>query len=377
MPHIIPRLKIFFYFIHEIKSLFWEGKFNAILAWHPDRLSRNAGDLGALIDMMDQKKIIEIRTSGQRFTNNPSEKFLFMILGSQAKLENDNKGVNVKRGLKVRAEMGLWPCVAPTGYENDKTPGRECYITVDPIRGPVMKQMFEKVGYEKWSGRRVYKWLKEDIKFVSRRGKSLNISTIYNLLKTPMYAGSFEYPRGSGNWYKGQHTPLITQELYDLVQEKMIEERNKGKKHYHDFIFTKLMICGHCGSGITAQEKTKIIKSTGIPKSYVYYSCTRHKDHFCKNPYLREDDLIDQLTVIIDKIDINELGARHIIDREIARHNKLRASVMGIKEKEKVDDIDIKAYAKYLLKEGTVYEKRELLENLRSKIVMKDKKISL
>jgi len=31
------------------------GKYNAILTWHPDRLSRNAGDLGRLIDLMDNK----------------------------------------------------------------------------------------------------------------------------------------------------------------------------------------------------------------------------------------------------------------------------------------------------------------------------------
>src|SRR3989344_2690118 len=83
-----------------------EGKFNAILTWAPDRLSRNAGDLGSVVDLMDQKLLHEIRTYGQRFTNNPNEKFLLMILGSQAKLENDNKAVNVKRGLRARCEMG-------------------------------------------------------------------------------------------------------------------------------------------------------------------------------------------------------------------------------------------------------------------------------
>lgn len=31
------------------------GRFNGILTWAPDRLSRNAGDLGKLVDLMDQK----------------------------------------------------------------------------------------------------------------------------------------------------------------------------------------------------------------------------------------------------------------------------------------------------------------------------------
>lgn len=41
-----------------------------------------------------------------------------MILGSTAKLENDHRGENVRRGLRARVEMGLWPAVAPLGYLN-------------------------------------------------------------------------------------------------------------------------------------------------------------------------------------------------------------------------------------------------------------------
>ena len=67
------------------------GKFNGILTWAPDRISRNAGDLGAIVDLMDQKLLLDIRTYGQKFANSPNEKFLLMILGSQAKLENDNR----------------------------------------------------------------------------------------------------------------------------------------------------------------------------------------------------------------------------------------------------------------------------------------------
>src|SRR3989344_2061931 len=73
--------------IDEIKG----GKYNGILTWAPDRISRNAGDLGKIVDLMDAGGLLEIRTYGQSFRNNPNEKFLLMILGSQAKLENDNR----------------------------------------------------------------------------------------------------------------------------------------------------------------------------------------------------------------------------------------------------------------------------------------------
>lgn len=83
------------------------GKFNAILTWAPDRISRNAGDLGRIVDLMDSGTLHEIRTYGQKFTNNPNEKFLLMILGSQAKLENDNKVQNVKRGMRTNCMINL------------------------------------------------------------------------------------------------------------------------------------------------------------------------------------------------------------------------------------------------------------------------------
>ena len=61
---------------------------------------------------------------------------------------------------------------------------------------------------------------------------------------------------------------------------------------------------------------------------------------------------------------------------EIERHKKFQSGLLGIKEtKVKVVDIDIRNYAKYILREGTVLEKRELLSCLRSKITLANKRI--
>lgn len=84
-----------------------KGKYNAIITWAPDRISRNAGDLGRVVDLMDQGKLALIKTHSQTFCNNPNEKFLLMILCSQAKLENDNRGINVKRGHRNKCQIGI------------------------------------------------------------------------------------------------------------------------------------------------------------------------------------------------------------------------------------------------------------------------------
>lgn len=350
------------------------GKFNAILTWAPDRLSRNAGDLGSIVDLMDQKQLVEIKTYGQKFTNNPNEKFLLMILGSQAKLENDNKAINVKRGLKTRCEMGYRPGVAPTGYLNEKHVDKKCQCRLDPKRAPVIKQMFERVANEQWSGRKIFRWLNE-INFQTKNGKPLVLGNIYLILRNPFYYGEFEYPVGSGNWYAGKHTPIIDKTLFDKVQ-MALNENYVPKTESKEFAFTKLMKCGYCGSGISADEKFKKLKDGGVNR-HVYYFCTKARNIDCKNPMINESSLINEFINLMDKIDLDELGIKSKVEQEIARLNKFRIGVLGHKKETTNLEIDVRNYAKYLLREGTLIEKRELLYFLKSKLVLKDKKITI
>ncbi|MCE9585596.1 recombinase family protein [Candidatus Nomurabacteria bacterium] len=361
---------------NEIIDELRAGKFNGILTWAPDRISRNAGDLGKIVDLMDAGKLHQIRTFGQTFGNNPNEKFLLMILGSQAKLENDNRGINVKRGLRTRVEMGLWPGMAPLGYLNQKLLDRKCQIAIDPDRAPIVRKMFEKVAYEGWSGRKVYNWLRFDLNFHTRGNRPLTLSGVYRIFNMPIYYGPFEYPRDSGNWYDGKHEPIITKELYEKAQEQL--KRDKIVRENREFAFTKLFTCGLCGSGITAQEKYKELKDTTTAK-YVYYSCSKARDRNCKNKYIREEELIEELFKVIDQVSINELGMRMKLEEEIKRFNRLqRLATKGTpKYSINEDDVNTREYAKYVLREGTPLEKRELMGHLRTRLVLNNKKITL
>ncbi len=324
---------------------------------------------------MDQKLLLQIRTYGQSFINSPNEKFLLMILCSQAKLENDNKSVNVKRGLRTKCEMGLRPGPPPVGYLNEKRVDRKGYVVIDHQRAPVIKKMFEKVAYEKWSGHKIYNWLKFEINFKSvKSNKGLSFGNIYQLLGNPYYYGVFEYPLKSGNFYTGKHEPLITKELFDQVQNQVKSQIIKSESK--EFAFTKLMTCGLCGSGITADEKFKKQKNGNIHR-HVYYSCTRVRDRNCKGGYINEIDLIKQFETLIEKIDIDEIGIKEKIKAKVEEIKKFNHMILGNNEKILIADIDIKNYAKYILREGKDIEKRELLGCLKSKISLKDKTIYL
>jgi len=368
----VGQRPIFNEVIKEIR----EEKFNGILTWAPDRIARNAGDLGTVVDMMDNGKLKEIRTYGQSFGNSPNDKFLLMILGSQAKLENDNKSVNVKRGMKAKCSMGRRPGMAPLGYLTNKEGIKgQRKIFIDDFRAPIVKQMFEKTAFEKYSGRRLYNWL-VSINFGTRTGKRVTLSSVYSILKNTFYYGKFEYPVGSGSWYDGLHEPIITKDLFNKVQEQITSHNARSENK--EFAFTRLMKCGLCGSGITGEEKHRKLKN-GSFNVHVYYGCTRYNDPYCRCRYIKEEDLIKQLSDMIDEIIMDGSEIKQKIEQEIKRYRKFRYGVLGLKESnEKIEEkLDHKKYAKYILSQGTIEEKRELISFLKGRIFIANGKVSI
>lgn len=345
-----------------------EGKFTGILTWAPDRLSRNAGDLGSLVDMMDRGLLKEIRCHSQRFTNNPNEKFLFMILCSQAKLENDNRGINVKRGQRARAEQGYRPCVPPVGYLTERRIGEtKSRVVPDPVRAPFIRKMYEKIAIERWSGRQLYEWIYKE-GFLSRGGKRISLSMVFIILSNPYYTGRFEYPVGSGSWYQGDYEPIVSQQLYDDVRRFMARSPGVewGSK---EFAFTRLMRCGTCGSGITADEKKKQLKDGSVSR-HVYYRCTHTRNRHCKEPPIKEEPLIEQLITLLDGLKLNASAVRRKIDEDFEKFSRFAANVLGMNE-QKARKINQRKYVEFVLRNGTMEEKRELLSSLKNRIVLK------
>lgn len=349
-----------------------KGYFNSILTWAPDRLSRNAGDLGSLVDLIDKKKLVQIKTFGQTFTDSPSDKFLLMILCSQAKLENDNKSINVKRGLRTRCEMGLWPAVPPTGYQKINDRNAKCEVEIDPERAPIIRKMFEKIAYENYSGRKIYDWLKYEIDFKTKTGNHLSLGNVFRVLENHFYYGEFEFPKGSGVWYQGKHEPIITKELFNEVRSSIKSQVIKSESK--EFAFTKMIKCGLCGSSISADEKFKKLKNGSVNR-HVYYQCCRSRDRKCTNPAINETDLIKEFQRVSKNLELNELKITQKIKDDINRFKKLQSMFLGKKETVDIQTLDIRDYVQFILKDGSMLEKRAILDCFRNQIVLKKKSI--
>lgn len=360
-----------------------QGKYNAIITWAPDRISRNAGDLGRVIDLMDQGKLVGINTHTQNFSNNPNEKFLLMILCSQAKLENDNRGINVKRGHRNKCQIGIRPGPAPIGYLNVMKSNRIASVVIDPERAQIIKEMFGKVANEGYSGRMIKRWL-DKIGYRSKYGNKLALSKIYSALNNPFYYGEFKY---GNKWYKGTHEPLITKKLFDRVQIQLEVAPKQWNKQV--FPFKKLFRCGYCGANITAEIKYKRLKNGGV-NTYIYYHCNKTRDLDCREPYVNEEDLIKQLVSLLPEMKLDAIylwgefkdeikrldHLKSIIEKgknekfELTKHNSFRSIEEGNDEK---DSIMIRDYLVHVLQYGTPEERISVLGGIKSKFEIRDK----
>jgi len=364
-----------------------QGKYNAILTWAPDRLSRNAGDLGRIVDLMDQGKLSHIKTYSQSFTNNPNEKFLLMILCSQAKLENDNRGVNVKRGLRNKCEFGIRPGLAPIGYTNVLKANRISTVEVDPLRSPVIKEIFEKVVNQGYSGRMVKKWL-DDIDFRTRSGYKLALSKVYVALQNPFYYGEFQF---GDKWYKGTHKPLITKILFEKAQIQLQVAPKQWNKQL--FPFKKLCKCGSCGGSVTAEIKYRRTKANQV-NTHIYYHCNRIKKYDCKEPYITEQELITQLIGHLPNIKLNTHYLMQEFEIEVKRLQHLKATVIdkftprfevtqhntGMQNTVEVSSSQteiIREYLLHVLQYGTPEERLKILGGVKSKFILSSRLVQL
>jgi hypothetical protein len=73
----------------------------------------------------------------------------------------------------------------------------------------------------------------------------------------------------------------------------------------------------------------------------------------------------------------DEVIVKKRIVAEVTRYKKFEASLLGQDLNFEVGDIDIKRYIKFLLKDGMIEEKRNIINCFNGKIVLNQKQILL
>lgn len=290
-----------------------KGSYDCILIWDPARLTRNVGDLARVLTLLEAGKLKKIRTRENEFGNDPFQKFMLVQATANAKLENDQKGVNVVRGLKTKIRDGNWIGCARLGYQNFGDKKGKRWVDKDPERWDIVRRCWElfatgaysvpeiKAKAEEWG-------LHSKPTAKKAEGSRVGINTYYGMFREVFYTGKMQVGKEAGvkllpelkemilrgemqgeisESYvvvKGNHPPMVSDDLFYRVQQIL---KSRGLDHHcatpriKDFLFAGLILCGTCRFAVVMEEKSRY--KCSHCRKWMTHSNTKLPPTHCKN----------------------------------------------------------------------------------------------
>ena len=294
------------------------GEASGIIAWHPDRLSRNEIDASTITYLVRTGIIDDLKFGSYNFDNSPEGIMMLQLALSQSQYFSSKLGKDVKRGLEKKVSLGWLPGLAPEGYLNDMRleKGQRTIIT-DKKRSILLRKAFDLMLTGAYTAQEVLNILNNEWNYrtVKKRkigGGPLARSVWYKMLSNPFYTGVIVY---NGKESKGRHKPLITLDEFNRIQEILGLRGCKRRPQKHNFAYSGMFKCAVCGCGITAEHKTKYLKAKKEVKGYDYYHCTHKKKEVnCRQGSVEENDITDEVVGRLHKLEINPLFLEWALD---------------------------------------------------------------
>ena len=274
--------------LKELKS----GKIDGIIAWHPDRLARNAIESGRIIDMLDRHEIKDLRFYSHHFSNDPNGKMLLGMLFVFAKHYSDDLGQKVRRGVRKRFGEGLSGGTPKHGYtqrggiyepdhhgnDNFGLIKEAWKMRLEGKNYPEISEFLTQNGYQKHyhpedkaTGGRIDEW----------RTLLMDDSTLSRMFKDPFYYGILIQAEQEVDLTDQElgldFIPMITKEDFLAVQELTPDgKRGKDKRKPLYLPFRNRVYCDVCHD-----HRPMSVYVTGKKKRggvrYLYLRCRNPK----------------------------------------------------------------------------------------------------
>ena len=280
--------------------------FDRIYVWKFSRFARNQEESMVYKNLL-RKKGISVVSVSEPIPEGHFGTLIERIIEWMDEFYLINLGVEVMRGMTEKVSRGEPAIPAPFGYVNrDKT------FVPDEEGGTadIVREIFER--YANGEGQREIATSLGQRGVRTRRGNMPENRWVEYILWNPSYIGKIRWtPDGlravskrdylnenimiiDGNWQ-----PLISQELWDTVQERLIRQKKAHSKHARSeqpvqYMTKGLVRCDSCGgtlamsSVISGKNKTRTLQCCNYAKG----SC--HVSHSITLPRL-ESDFIDGL----------------------------------------------------------------------------------
>lgn len=326
----------------EMLEMIKRGEADGIVAWHPNRLSRNEMD-SAEITYMLRSSLKDLKFCSYNFDNSPEGIMMLQIVMNQGQYESSKQGKDVSRGLETKAGTGEKPGRVPPGYM--KVPKLDAngnliirpkdskvitHTGIDPERFDNVQQMWNMFLKGSHTPHEIWKHAIEVMDFMQTKtpktgGKLIAKSEVYRIFRNPFYAGYFEH---TGTLYKitsPDYKPMITWEQYQLAQQ-ILGERGNHRIGKFEYSFSSMIKCGECNCTVQARHRTKLIKATGEYKTYVYYYCSRKSmDRPCtQTRYTLVEDIERDIDAEVQKYTIIP-EFKDLALKILRRNNKIEA----------------------------------------------------
>lgn len=272
-PDIRPKFRTM---LDDIKS----GKYDGLVSWHPDRLSRNMKEAGEIIDLLDKGILKDLRFATSVFDNTPTGKMLLGISFVLSKQYSEHLSESVARGNRRITESGEFLGKLKHGYlispERKLFPDGENFL--------IIKQAFLR-RLEGQSQPDIMRWLNTTGYKVRRLQKSPETfkwdkDAVHKMLRDPLYAGVLKYGSSLVNLTEiYDFEPVFSVQDFlkinkvdslsspKLVSSMMAKSKGKVKANF----LRGRVICGHCSKPMTSSLTTKVLVDGKV--TYYYFKC--------------------------------------------------------------------------------------------------------
>jgi site-specific DNA recombinase len=292
-----PDVRIEFYkMLERIKK----GEAEGILCWKLDRLARNPVDGGKINWMLQEGIIKHIKTFDRDYLPGDNTLMATLEFGMANQFIIDLRN-NTLRGMRAKAGKGIFPSRAPIGYKNEITGKQgENRIFIDEERFSSIRKLWDLLLSEKYSVGEITEIAQNELGITGMKGNPISDSVLYKLFGNPFYYGAFLWQK---KLWEGTHTPMITKEEFDKAQ-KIIKRKGPYETDRNNFAYTRIMKCGECGCGITAEVQKKKLKN-GSVNEHVYYRCSKQKGpKSCSMSYIKLNKVEEKIEETLKELDI-------------------------------------------------------------------------
>jgi site-specific DNA recombinase len=267
-------------------------RFEVVLVFHTSRFARNTLEAKRYKKLLRSELGIAVISVTQPIGTDVDDPAAFLA-ESVHEIFDEYYSVSLsfwtKMGLREKARQGLLTGSLPWGYVK----GPDGVAVPDQARAPILQQLFELYADGQHSNRTLAVWLNER-GHRTTRGALFCADTVRDMLGNAAYCGYVSGHRDKTKAIRGQHAPLIDEELFDRVQDlrrQRTTTSNPGRPSSR-YLLRSLARCERCDGRMQGTA----VGRRGAPR---YYCATRRKQHACDQPLAPADRIEEQIVEFI------------------------------------------------------------------------------